>query len=69
LVALVVALAFLHLEGPAAAAPAPAPATAEQRRREVRSLLRRLNKPPLATIQVHIVVVVLLVSSLNMLAS
>jgi hypothetical protein len=68
LVALVVALAFLHLEGPAAAAPAPA--TAEpRRRREVRSLLRRLNKPPLATIQVHIVVVVLLVSSLNMLAS
>ncbi|CAM0908975.1 unnamed protein product [Alopecurus aequalis] len=47
LVAIVLALTFLLLEG-------PAPATAEnwvQRRREVRSLLRRLNKPPLASIE------------------
>lgn len=48
LVTLVVALTFLLLEGPAAAAPATA---AEQRHRDVRRLLRRLNKPPLASIQ------------------
>lgn len=47
LVVLVVALTFLLFEG-------PTPAIAEswaQRRREARSLLRRLNKPPLATIE------------------
>ncbi|KAI4986778.1 hypothetical protein ZWY2020_019408 [Hordeum vulgare] len=50
LVALVVALTFVFLEGLAAAASAN-PEGKAQRRREVRSLLRRLNKPPLATIQ------------------
>ncbi|XP_048573943.1 uncharacterized protein LOC125554425 [Triticum urartu] len=50
LVALVVALTFVFLEGLAAAAPATPESTA-QRQREVRSLLRRLNKPPVASIQ------------------
>ncbi|KAM3280344.1 hypothetical protein ACQJBY_047246 [Aegilops geniculata] len=50
LVALVVALTFLLLEGRAATTPATEGSFAH-RRREVRSLLRRLNKPPLATIQ------------------
>ncbi|CAM0947903.1 unnamed protein product [Alopecurus aequalis] len=47
LISLLVGLTFLLLEG-------PAPASAEswvQRRRAARSLLRRLNKPPLASIQ------------------
>ncbi|XP_048572964.1 uncharacterized protein LOC125553211 [Triticum urartu] len=50
LVVLVVALTFLCLDGRAAAAPATAGSLA-QRRQEVQSLLRRLNKPALATIQ------------------
>jgi len=48
LLTLVVALTFLLLEGPAAAAAAPATA---ERQREVQNLLKRLNKPPLATIE------------------
>jgi hypothetical protein len=51
LVALVVALAFLFLlDGGVHAASS----AAEQRRRQVRSLLRRLNKPAVATIEVCI---------------
>uniref|UniRef100_A0ACD6AKE9 Uncharacterized protein n=1 Tax=Avena sativa TaxID=4498 RepID=A0ACD6AKE9_AVESA len=46
LLTLVVALTFLLLEGPAAAAPMTA-----ERQREVQSLLKQLNKPPLATIE------------------
>ncbi|TVU26695.1 hypothetical protein EJB05_29251, partial [Eragrostis curvula] len=41
---LIMALAFLFLHGAAAG-------TAEERRRQVQSLLRRLNKPPVASIQ------------------
>jgi hypothetical protein len=49
LVALVVALAFLFLlDGGVHAASS----AAAQRRRQVRSLLRRLNKPAVATIEV-----------------
>jgi hypothetical protein len=54
LVALVVALGFVFLESPttaAAAAETAARMSAEQRQ-EVQSLLRRLNKTPLATIEV-----------------
>nr|CAB3492258.1 unnamed protein product [Digitaria exilis] len=48
---LVMALAFLLMEGAAMAAAAGG--LPEQQRRQVRSLLRRLNKPPVETIQVY----------------
>ncbi|VAI40434.1 unnamed protein product [Triticum turgidum subsp. durum] len=51
LVALVVALTFLFLEGRPTAARKMSAGNLVQRRREVRSLLRRLNKPPVASIQ------------------
>uniref|UniRef100_K3ZNU6 Neprosin PEP catalytic domain-containing protein n=1 Tax=Setaria italica TaxID=4555 RepID=K3ZNU6_SETIT len=47
LIALVVALAVVEAAAGAAAG------TSEQRRRQVRSLLKRLNKNPLASIQMH----------------
>ncbi|XP_037424609.1 uncharacterized protein LOC119289377 isoform X2 [Triticum dicoccoides] len=50
LLALVVALTFVFMEGRMTAAPSSA-GSLVQRRREVRSLLRRLNKPPVASIQ------------------
>ncbi|KAM3280334.1 hypothetical protein ACQJBY_047237 [Aegilops geniculata] len=50
LVALVVALTFLFMEGRATAARMSA-GNLVRRRWEVRSLLRRLNKPPVASIQ------------------
>jgi len=57
LVALVVALAFLFLEGAAAAAVvAETSGTSVQWRQQVHSLLRRLNKPHLASFEVHIYV-------------
>jgi len=49
--ALVMALAFLFFSDGAAAARTPGTSSA-QRRRQVQSLLRRLNKDPLATIEV-----------------
>ncbi|XP_048573942.1 uncharacterized protein LOC125554424 [Triticum urartu] len=51
LVALVVALTFLFMEGRATAARKMSAGNLVQRRREVGSLLRRLNKPPVASIQ------------------
>ncbi|CAD6252406.1 unnamed protein product [Miscanthus lutarioriparius] len=51
LVALVVALGFLFLERPATAAAETTAEMSAERRQEVQSLLRRLNKTPLATIQ------------------
>ncbi|PAN42852.1 hypothetical protein PAHAL_8G192300 [Panicum hallii] len=51
LVALVMALAFLSLLEGAAAAVAGSTRRSAQRRRQVRSLLRRTNKAPLASIQ------------------
>ncbi|XP_044949932.1 uncharacterized protein LOC123399598 [Hordeum vulgare subsp. vulgare] len=50
LVALVMALTFLFMEDRVTAARMSARSLV-QRRREVRSLLRRINKPPVATIQ------------------
>ncbi|KAF7076579.1 hypothetical protein CFC21_081209 [Triticum aestivum] len=52
LVALAMALTFLFLEGPAVVLVAPAATTDSlvQRRRDVQRLLRRLNKPPVASI-------------------
>ena len=54
LVALVVALGFLFLERPATAAAETTAEMSAERRQEVQSLLRRLNKTPLATIEVEI---------------
>ncbi|XP_066342252.1 protein neprosin-like [Miscanthus floridulus] len=51
LVALVVALAFLFLEDAAAAVVAETSGTSVQRRQQVHSLLRRLNKPHLASFE------------------
>ncbi|KAJ1277121.1 hypothetical protein BS78_05G270100 [Paspalum vaginatum] len=48
---LALTLLFLELEGSAAAATASARIRSVQERRQVQSLLRKLNKPPLATIQ------------------
>jgi hypothetical protein len=53
LVAFVVALAFLFLEGAAAAETS---GRSVQQRQEVHSLLRRLNKPHLASFEVQIYV-------------
>uniref|UniRef100_A0A453MJJ5 Neprosin activation peptide domain-containing protein n=1 Tax=Aegilops tauschii subsp. strangulata TaxID=200361 RepID=A0A453MJJ5_AEGTS len=52
LVALVVALTFLFMEGRVTAEPTSA-GSLVQRRREMGSLLRRLNKPPIASIQMR----------------
>jgi len=56
LVAIVVALGFLFLEKPAVTAAASETTTgmSAEQRQEVESLLRRLNKTPLATIEVEI---------------
>jgi hypothetical protein len=55
LVAIVVALGFLFLEKPTVtAAVSETTAPMSERQQEVESLLRRLNKTPLATIEVEI---------------
>ena len=54
LVALVVSLGFLFLERPATAAAETTAGMPAEWRQEVQSLLRRLNKTPLATIEVEI---------------
>jgi hypothetical protein len=56
LVALVLTLAVVVVGAAAAAAAGTAETSSEQRRRQVRSLLKRLNKEPVASIQVLLVI-------------